>query len=192
MMLRQYLPVLIFMGLATVLGLALFTIGWILGPRRGKYSGDGMAPAIPGHNAVLVLFGCVLALVGWIGLNSAGAILFTGGEPSGAALIGINTMLAASASALTAAFITKVRFGKPDASLTANGWVGGLVASSASYSATRSAPAFARGLAMFEWNPGTALWRENDPPTVVRGGRGPFRFRCRIIREYRYPAAAVR
>jgi NADH-quinone oxidoreductase subunit A len=34
MMLRQYLPVLIFMGLATVLGLALFTIGWILGPRR--------------------------------------------------------------------------------------------------------------------------------------------------------------
>src|SRR5438445_1376920 len=34
MMLRQYLPILIFMGLAGVLGLALFTIGWILGPRR--------------------------------------------------------------------------------------------------------------------------------------------------------------
>src|SRR6202035_4370379 len=34
MMLRQYLPILIFMGLATVLGLALFTMGWILGPRR--------------------------------------------------------------------------------------------------------------------------------------------------------------
>ncbi len=33
-MLRQYLPILIFMGLATVLGLALFTLGWILGPRR--------------------------------------------------------------------------------------------------------------------------------------------------------------
>ena len=33
-MLRQYLPVLIFLGLATVLGLALFTIGWIAGPRR--------------------------------------------------------------------------------------------------------------------------------------------------------------
>ena len=33
-MLRQYLPILIFMGLAGVLGLALFTIGWILGPRR--------------------------------------------------------------------------------------------------------------------------------------------------------------
>ena len=113
-------------------GLTALAVTWILGPRRGKYSADGMAPAIPGHNSVIVLFGCVLVLVGWVGLNSAGAILFTGGVPSGAALIGINTILAASASALTAAFITKVRFGKPDASLTANGWVGGLVASSAS------------------------------------------------------------
>ncbi len=113
-------------------GLTALSATWILGPRRGKYSADGMAPAIPGHNAVLVLFGCMLAMVGWIGLNSAGAILFTGSEASGAAMIGINTLLAASASALTAAFITKVRFGKPDASLTANGWVGGLVASSAS------------------------------------------------------------
>jgi Amt family ammonium transporter len=113
-------------------GLTALAITWILGPRRGKYSADGMAPAIPGHNSVFVLFGCILALIGWIGLNSAGAILFTGAEPSGAALIAINTMLAASASALTAAFITKVRFGKPDASLTSNGWVGGLVASSAS------------------------------------------------------------
>src|ERR1700688_1935690 len=34
MMLRQYLPTLIFMALASVLGLAVFTIAWILGPRR--------------------------------------------------------------------------------------------------------------------------------------------------------------
>jgi Amt family ammonium transporter len=113
-------------------GLTALAVTWILGPRRGKYSADGMAPAIPGHNSVLVLFGCVLALLGWIGIDSAGAILFTGAEASSVALIAINTTLAASASALTAAFITKVRFGKPDASLTANGWVGGLVASSAS------------------------------------------------------------
>ncbi len=113
-------------------GLTALSITWILGPRRGKYSADGMAPAIPGHNAVLVMFGCLLSLVGWFGLNSAGAILFTGGEPSGSVLIAMNTMLAAAAAALTAAFITNIRFGKPDASLCANGWVGGLVASSAS------------------------------------------------------------
>jgi len=113
-------------------GLTALAVIWILGPRRGKYSADGMAPAIPGHNVVLVLFGCLLAFVGWTGLNSAGAILFNGGDPSVAVLVGINTLLAASAAALTAAFITKIRFGKPDASLSANGWVGGLVASSAS------------------------------------------------------------
>ena len=33
-MLSQYLPILIFLGLATILGLALFTLGWVLGPRR--------------------------------------------------------------------------------------------------------------------------------------------------------------
>ena len=33
-MLRQYLPILIFLGLAAVLGFALFAAGWILGPRR--------------------------------------------------------------------------------------------------------------------------------------------------------------
>ncbi len=90
-----------------------------------------MAPAIPGHNAVLILFGCSLALVGWSRINSAGAILFNSGQPSGSVLIAMNTILSAAAASLTAAFITKVRFGKPDASLTANGWIGGLVASSA-------------------------------------------------------------
>lgn len=113
-------------------GLTALSVTWILGPRRGKYSADGMAPAIPGHNAVLVMLGCLLSLVGWLGLNSAGAILFMGVQPAGTVLIAMNTILGAAAAALTAALITKIRFGKPDASLCANGWVGGLVASSAS------------------------------------------------------------
>ncbi len=112
-------------------GLTALAITWIVGPRRGKYTSDGMPMAIPGHNAVLVLFGCMAAFVGWLGLNSAGAMLFAGVEPGRAPLIAVNTLLSASAAALATAVITKVRFGKPDASLTANGWVGGLVASSA-------------------------------------------------------------
>jgi Amt family ammonium transporter len=112
-------------------GLTALSVTWILGPRRGKYSADGMAPAIPGHNAILVLFGCLLALLGWLGLNSAGAILFTGSAPNQTVPIAINTLLTAAAATLTAAIITEIRFGKPDASLSANGWVGGLVASSA-------------------------------------------------------------
>lgn len=112
-------------------GLTALAITWILGPRRGKYELDGMPTAIPGHNAVFVLFGCLLALVGWCGLNSAGAILFTGAEPGRVVLIVVNTTLGAASAGLAAAVITRGRFGKPDASLSANGWVGGLAASSA-------------------------------------------------------------
>lgn len=112
-------------------GLTALAITWIVGPRRGKYTSDGMPMAIPGHNAVLVLFGCMAAFVGWLGLNSAGAMLFAGVDTARVPLIAANTLLSASAAAIATAVITKVRFGKPDASLTANGWVGGLVASSA-------------------------------------------------------------
>lgn len=112
-------------------GLTALAIVWITGSRRGKYTSEGMPMAIPGHNAVLVLFGGMLAFVGWLGLNGAGAILFAGAETGRAALIGVNTMLAASAAALVAALVTKMRYGKPDASLIVNGWVGGLVAGSA-------------------------------------------------------------
>src|SRR5579863_4922828 len=62
-------------------GLTALAITWIVGPRRGKYTSDGMPMAIPGHNAVLVLFGCMVAFVGWLGLNSAGAMLFAGLDP---------------------------------------------------------------------------------------------------------------
>jgi Amt family ammonium transporter len=73
----------------------------------------------------------LLAWIGWIALNSAGAILLVGVEFSKIVLIAINTSLCAMASCLTAAVVTRMRFGRPDASLTANGWMAGLVASSA-------------------------------------------------------------
>ena len=112
-------------------GLTALTVVWIIGPRRGKYADDGIAPAIPGHNIVYVLFGALLIVPGWIALNAAGAILFAAAAPARTPLIAINTMLSAAAACLAALIITRIRFGKPDASLCANGWVGGLVASSA-------------------------------------------------------------
>jgi Amt family ammonium transporter len=112
-------------------GLTALSIVWIIGPRRGKYAEDGIAPAIPGHNIVYVLFGALLIMPGWIALNAAGAILFAGAPPAQTPLIAINTVLSAASASLAALVITRIRFGKPDASLSANGWVSGLVASSA-------------------------------------------------------------
>lgn len=127
-------------------GVTALAITWILGPRRGKFSGDGIPSAIPGHNAVLALTGCAIACVGWLGLNSAGAILLAGVATSSVVLIALNTILCAVASGLTAAVITRIRFGKPDASLTANGWMAGLVASSAAAAFLKPAAAILAGI----------------------------------------------
>jgi Amt family ammonium transporter len=113
-------------------GLTALAIAATLGPRHGKYDGDGVPAAFPGHSAVLVLFGCFLAWIGWMGLNGSGSLLFAGATAGSIVPIAMNTTLSAAAGLLAAAALTRVRFGRPDASLCANGWTGGLVASSAS------------------------------------------------------------
>lgn len=111
-------------------GLSALAIAWLLGPRRAKFSQEGFPMALPGHNAVFTTFGCFLALMGWFGLNSSAAILFYGAAPTRIPLIAVNTMLTAVGALLAAAMITRTRFGKPDASLSANGFIAGLAASS--------------------------------------------------------------
>ena len=118
-------------ALQSVGGLTALSVAWILGPRHGKYAADGMPAAIPGHNAVLVLLACFLTWLGWIGMNGSASLLWIGGSAAGVALVAINTTLSAATAVLAAACITRIRFGRPDASLCANGWAGGLVASSA-------------------------------------------------------------
>jgi ammonium transporter, Amt family len=127
-------------------GLTALSIVWLVGPRLGKYPPKGMPAAIPAHNQVFVLFGCMLAWVGWLGLNAAGAILYTGMQPERSALVIINTTFSAAAAALTAAVVTRVRFRRPDASLIANGWMAGLVASSAGCAMLKPATAIITGI----------------------------------------------
>lgn len=127
-------------------GLTALALTWMLGPRQGKYQSDGMPAAIPGHNVVYVLFGCLLAWVGWIGLNGAGAVLMGGALPDRVPLVVINTTLCAAVSCLTAVAITAKRFGRPDASLSGSGWMGGLVASSAGAACVRPTAAILIGL----------------------------------------------
>ncbi len=126
-------------------GLTALSIAWIVGPRRGKFSAEGMPAALPGHNVVLVLLGCMLAWMGWMALNAAGAMLFLGVEPGRVVLIAVNTTLCAAASGVAAAVVTRVRFGRPDASLSANGWIAGLAASSAAAAFLKPAAAMIVG-----------------------------------------------
>jgi Amt family ammonium transporter len=112
-------------------GLSALAVVWIAGARKGKFPKEGFSTALPGHNAAYVLFGCLLALVGWLAWNVAGAVIWLHSPLAALPVTAINTLLSAS-GALAATFtVTRVRFGKPDASLCANGWLAGLVASSA-------------------------------------------------------------
>ena len=111
-------------------GLAALSVAWIAGLRQGKYAG-GVATAIPGHNIVLVLFGCVLALVGFTALELAASELVYGAPLQQLVWTAINAMLSAGCGLLAAVLTTRLRYRKPDASISANGWVAGLVAGSA-------------------------------------------------------------
>jgi Amt family ammonium transporter len=113
-------------------GLSALAVVWIAGPRKGKFPKEGLSTAMPGHNAVYILFGCLLALVGWLAWNLAGAILWLHAPLSSLSVTAINTILTAAGAVVATFAVTRIRFGKPDASLCANGWLTGLVASSAS------------------------------------------------------------
>jgi Amt family ammonium transporter len=115
----------------TLGGLSALAVVWIAGPRKGKFPREGLATAMPAHHGAFVLFGCLLALVGWLAWNAAGAILWLHAEPAALAGTALNTLLSAAGALLATFAVTRVRFGKPDASLCANGWMAGLVASSA-------------------------------------------------------------
>jgi Amt family ammonium transporter len=104
----------------------------MLGPRAGKYGSDGAARAIPGHSITLGALGVLILWFAWFGFNGGRALPGAGDGGVGAAGgIFMATNLSAAAAAATAMAITWVRYKKPDASMTLNGALGGLVAISA-------------------------------------------------------------
>ena len=50
-------------------------------------------------------------------------MLFAGASIGSVPLIAVNNLVAASVALLTALIVTRMRYGKPDASITANGFV---------------------------------------------------------------------
>ncbi|WP_051261120.1 ammonium transporter [Desulfovibrio inopinatus] len=104
--------------------------GWIalagamvVGPRIGKYTSDGVARAIPGHNIPLVALGVFILWFGWFGFNPGSTT-----EASGSiGVIATTTNLAACMGGLAAMMVTWMRYGKPDPSMSLNGVLAGLV-----------------------------------------------------------------
>ena len=96
----------------------------ILGPRIGKYNKDGTSNAITGHNIPLAALGVFILWFGWYGFNPGSTL--SGTSPA-ISTITMTTTLSAAAAALAAMFFTWIRYKKPDASMTLNGALAGLV-----------------------------------------------------------------
>ena len=96
----------------------------VLGPRLGKYGPDGKAKAIPGHNITLAALGVFILWFGWFGFNPGSTT--TGNGEIGR--VAVTTNLAAAAGAIAAMIASWIGGKKPDASMSLNGALAGLVA----------------------------------------------------------------
>src|SRR5207253_3839261 len=109
-------------------GLTALALGIIIGPRIGKYTRDGKANAIPGHDIVLVLLGCFILAFGWFGFNPGSTLGASANGNLRISSVAVNTMLAGMTGGFGAMFYMWMRYGKPDASMSGNGLLAGLVA----------------------------------------------------------------
>jgi ammonium transporter, Amt family len=109
-------------------GLTALALGIIIGPRIGKYTRQGKPNAIPGHDIVLVLTGCFILIFGWFGFNPGSTLGASGSGNLRISSVAVNTMLAGMAGGFSAMFYMWIRYGKPDASMSGNGLLAGLVA----------------------------------------------------------------
>ncbi len=95
----------------------------VVGPRVGKYAEDGTPRNIPGHSLPLAALGVFILWLGWFGFNAGSTTAGT----TAIAKIAMNTFVAAGAGAATAMAVTWIDGGTPDATMTLNGVLGGLV-----------------------------------------------------------------
>ncbi len=98
-----------------------------VGARRGKFNADGSVNPILGHSMPLAMLGVLILWIGWYGFNAGSTLGLSGGFAALAARVAMTTTIAAGAGGATAMFVTWLRTGKSDLSLTLNGILGGLV-----------------------------------------------------------------
>ena len=106
-------------------GVAAFVGAKMMGPRIGKYTADGKAVPIPGHNIPMAVLGTFILAFGWFGFNPGSTL---SGTDTHIAVIAVNTMLASASGAFGAYLYMVFRFGTPDVSMLCNGMLAGMVA----------------------------------------------------------------
>jgi Amt family ammonium transporter len=109
-------------------GLTALAVALIVGPRIGKYNRDGSPNAIIGHDISAVLIGCFILAFGWFGFNPGSTLGASGAGCLRIGSVAVNTMLAGCTGTFGALLYMWSLKGKPDASMSGNGLLAGLVA----------------------------------------------------------------
>jgi ammonium transporter, Amt family len=109
-------------------GLTALAVALIIGPRIGKFNRDGSANVIIGHDISAVLIGCFILAFGWFGFNPGSTLGASGAGCLRIGSVAVNTMLAGCTGTFGALLYMWVMKGKPDASMSGNGLLAGLVA----------------------------------------------------------------
>jgi ammonium transporter, Amt family len=109
-------------------GMTALALSMIIGPRIGKYNRKGKPNPMPGHDIVIVLLGCFILAFGWFGFNPGSTLAASGNGALRIGSIAVNTMLAGCTGSFGAILYMWMRYGKPDASMSGNGLLAGLVA----------------------------------------------------------------
>ena len=109
-------------------GVTALAMGMLLGPRLGKYERNGKPNVILGHDIVLVLLGCFILAFGWFGFNPGSTLAASGNGALRIGSVAVDTMLAGMTGSFGAMLYMWMRYGKPDASMSGNGLLAGLVA----------------------------------------------------------------
>lgn len=126
-------------------GWAALVAASLVGPRIGKYT-NGKSNAIPGHSILFGALGVFILWIGWYGFNGGSQLAISGTNVNAVSNIIITTNLAGAAGALAAMFFTWIKYGKPDASMTLNGVLAGLVGVTAGCAAVDNYGALAIGV----------------------------------------------
>ena len=101
----------------------------LLGARKGRYTAEGKAVAMPGANMPLATLGTFILWLGWFGFNGGSELIVSNvAEANAVALVFVNTNAAAAGGVIAALLTAKLLFGKADLSMTLNGALAGLVA----------------------------------------------------------------
>lgn len=104
-------------------GFAALAAVIVLGPRRGKYSKDGVKPILP-HSLPLAAIGVFLLFLGWFGFNG-GSVLSA--DPQGVSRVFVTTAMAGFSGGIAAIAMSWITLKKPDLSMGLNGMLAGLV-----------------------------------------------------------------